>query len=110
MVNMDLVDELGISEETLLELKKCHCYRDKLESFMETLDPDVQYERKMLKDFYQLWTGNEFLLQELWGFEKDMNRHMNYRIPHCCCPELDNDELLGFDGQLITEGCPYHHG
>lgn len=50
----------------------------------------------------------EFVLQGLWGFERNSNFHSHWiRISGCTCPTMDNVERLGF-GRIISGGCPWH--
>lgn len=50
----------------------------------------------------------EFDLQREWGFTPDINHHSYwYRVPHCTCPKMDNQDYLG-SGEIVASDCPVH--
>lgn len=74
-------------ERLIKELGKC------------SLDRDI-------KQIFKAWTENEYKLQDLWGFERNWQMHQGYKLPHCTCAKLDNDDM-GFH-YSISMDCPLH--
>lgn len=52
----------------------------------------------------------EFLMQDVWGFERDANKHTWWLRPKSCtCPKIDNlDPAYYGNGKIIVSSCPLH--
>lgn len=85
------------------EIKKFHVARNGLFHAAELLAEQGRYEEvRLLQDAMH---EVEFKLQELWGFDKDKDRHTFwYRLPHCACPKMD--QMPG--RHTINLNCPIH--
>lgn len=51
----------------------------------------------------------EYRLQALWNFTADSNFHSYwFKMPHCTCPYMDNQERIGTGMFIISGDCPLH--
>lgn len=51
----------------------------------------------------------EYLLQTLWGFERDARFHRYcFEIKGCTCPRMDNRDAHGTDLVFHNNDCPFH--
>ena len=106
ILNPDLIKSQNLSEAEVKQVKELHIIKYNVESKMEDLDPTKN--KQDLLELFELWKDNEFRLQEAWKFPKNANYHRDYLSKHCTCPKLDNDDRLGTDERIVTEGCIYH--
>ena len=105
-LNEQLLKKKKIKGRKLDNLQSLYITIYNIEKKMKALDPETDGKelRRLLKD----WRKVEYQLQEAWGFKKNKNYHCDYRLPHCTCPKIDNDDALGTKFRIVTQGCVYH--
>lgn len=102
MINEELADRLGVSQENRDKINQLHGYLDKLLSEPENVYSE--YER-VVTHIERI----EFELQRLWGFEQNKAFHSYwFRVKGCTCPKLDNQEMVGVGRRIISGDCPFH--
>jgi hypothetical protein len=97
-----------VSDEALAKLRVAHLNRHNIVEKMRSLDPDDECERQELLELRDKWVEQEFELQKLWNFEPNADYHKEYRLPHCICAKMDNDDCWGTPIRYRAEGCIYH--
>lgn len=103
MINYDLARRKGLSPETIAEIEKLQEYREDLGNlYLNKSISAVQYR--------ELWTENEYDLQDLWGFALNSNYHMFWNMKGCTCPKIDNEEAWGTGYYVYSKDCPIHGG
>lgn len=71
-------------------LKYLHKKREELEEEISSCSiSDVGKLKKLLSD----WTEVNNVMQDVWGFEINPQNHASWRLPHCECPKMDNDDF-----------------
>lgn len=108
--NVGLLTTKGIdTPKKRHEILALHFLRHSYTHAMTNCDPKVLKDRRSLRNLANLIEGVEFQLQEAWGFSQDAAFHSYwFRVPHCTCPKLDNQENFGFPQRVINENCPVH--
>ena len=110
MLNQRLVEKQGLSRGDVAKIKMLHNEREMLFKKMEALDPVAdrhELREHCVKDLERL----EFALQEAWKFPQDAKMHSWwFRAPHCSCPYMDNQDMLGTEYKYINGDCPLHGG
>lgn len=106
-LNSRLVADKKLTDDEIWKLVELH--EQKLVIFEEMATALVPEEIKLVRELAAQITKIEFRLQEIWKFPKDENFHAWYRIPHCSCPKLDNDDCRGTPKRFINPRC-YVHG
>ena len=103
MINYDLARRRGLSPETIAKIEKLQEYREDLgKLYLNKNISAVQYR--------ELWTENEYDLQDLWGFALNSNYHMFWRMAGCTCPKMDHEDAWGTEYQVYANDCPIHGG
>ena len=106
MLNTRLADARNISQENREKINALHISRKKLYKCIEELS---EYELKALgKAYAGISRELEFMLQDLWGFDRDITKHRFWELPRCECSKLDNKERYGTPYQIINRDCPLH--
>lgn len=105
-LNDHLIQSQQISDEDIEEIIKLHRIRYSIEEEMSSLDPVK--DGNDLRILFRDWMTNEYNLQKAWNFPSNSYYYRDYTVPHCTCPVLDNDDRLGTDERIVTEGCIYH--
>ncbi len=101
MINYRLAEKKGLSEDTIRDIESMHLYRNNLD--------ELRVAGKLDRtEYLKLWTSNEFLLQDAWGFERDINKHMFWASPYCTCPKLDNRDSWGTPYHYYAADCRLH--
>lgn len=103
-LNARLIIQKNLSKDTIENIKALHVERLQIEETMS----NPQITKDQLQTQFKLWTANQYLLQAAWNFPEDSNFHPSHRLPGCLCAKLDNDERLGTEFKVITQGCPIH--
>lgn len=92
-------------EENIQEIAKLHY---ELQSFFKRIEktPVDKLEKvSIVKEIERI----EFAMQKQWKFEQNSNYHTYwYRVPHCTCPTMDNDDLMGCAARYYNSHCPIH--
>lgn len=102
-LNPAFVEKQGLSETDIEKIKALHVQRLDIFDKMKA-ESDVASLKSLASEVEQC----EFALQEVWGFEKDANMHLWYKVPQCDCPKLDNAERRGSRYKIINEKCKIH--
>lgn len=108
-LNPHLIVKQGLNEDEVRLLEELHEKRLNLFKLMASCDPKMKGDRVMLAEYAQQVEQLEFRMQEAWKFDKDRNMHSWwFRVPHCRCPKLDNEEHIGTPYRIFTQDCPVH--
>lgn len=70
---------------------------------------DEEYLKENRKELTDQWTNNQYKLQELWGFEKNIKMHKFWNVPNCTCPKLDNEDIYPSEKYWTNANCPVHN-
>lgn len=106
--------EALILNKRLLDRQNCWTNLDKLKAlhqerlYIYDLMSDLESNDDLLLMYDALCRQIQFELQEAWGFELDESFHYFWIRPHCTCPVLDNQDLMGIDRKIINSNCPLH--
>ena len=76
-----------------------------------TTPHDVKTVDGFIHNVNQQLSDVELRLQDLWGFDRDPNKHTWWLRPkYCLCPKMDNTDPAFFGGGKIINGdCPIHN-
>ena len=108
-LNPYLIDKQELTEAEVEYIKHLHGIREELFKNMEPLNPENPEELEMLRHGAEELRDIEFALQRAWKFEENSEYHSWwFRIPHCTCPKLDNEEMVGVRGWWYSSICPIH--
>lgn len=105
-LNESLAKQQKVTSEQLANLVRLHERKLMLFDQMQELDPHTQQAK--LKALAAVFEQIEYQLQENWNFTQDRNFHEWYLVPHCSCPQLDNQDRKGTPYRVITQTCPIH--
>ena len=103
-LNEYLILQQKLSEVEVEQILRLHEYKLTICAKMEALLPDNPKIKVYAKDLEQL----EFLLQDAWKFERNINYHKFWEAPHCTCPKMDNDDAWPSGHYIRNFGCPVH--
>ena len=103
-LNEHLILQQKLSESEVLQILKLHEYRLTIRAKMKALPPDNPKIKAYAKDLEHV----EFLLQDAWKFERNINYHKFWEAPHCTCPKMDNDDAWPSGHYVRNFGCPVH--
>ena len=104
MINWRLAESMGISVTAIEEIEYLQDSRELLVHRMKNLPSDHVAQVRLL----EVWRENETKLQKLWGCEPNSDFWREFNLPHCTCPKMDNEELVGTPKRLSLSGCPVH--
>jgi hypothetical protein len=104
-LNEELVIIRGLDKDDVAKIVKIHEKRWEKIELMKTLDATDKRELHALRDEI---TDLDFQLQDLWKFERNINFHNFFDLPHCTCPKMDNRGRLGSPYKFYAEDCPLH--
>jgi len=110
-INPNFALKQGIeTQEKIDEINNIHNNIKKTLEVMKLLNPDNEDELNDLRNLDKFITSCDFILQELWGFEQNINYHTWWlREPHCKCPSMDNRDPIYYGrGKIINSNCPIH--
>ena len=105
-LNERLILQQNLSESEVAEILRLHEYKLTIRAKMKALPPDNPKIKAYAKDLEQV----EFLLQDAWKFERNINYHKFWEAPHCNCPKMDNDDAWPSGHYVRHLGCPVHGG
>lgn len=103
-LNERLVLQQKLSESEVAEILRLHEYKLTIRAKMKALPPDNPKIKAYAKDLERI----EFLLQDAWKFERNINYHKFWEAPHCTCPKMDNDDAYPTGYYVRHLGCPVH--
>lgn len=100
--NMVLVQNLSVDD-----LDKLILLHEKLHSLFDEMRECKNMA--VLPSYVKRVEEIEYEMQLAWKFPKDPSKHCWwYRVPHCKCPEIDNQENWGIPRRVINRECPVH--
>ena len=102
VANPELVKRMKVPLKNVMTIDRLHMIVDELISDMKKTDP----KSAEFKELLQKWRQVQFELQQLWSFKVDQGKWCEYRLPHCSCPKLDNDDM-GYH-MYFSGDCPVH--
>lgn len=102
-LNKRLVEQQGVSDEELENLKDLHVRLGRVYAQMRETD-DIQLLRELASECEAI----EFEQQKNWHFEQDPNFHNWYNVPKCLCPKIDNHDMKGTKYRIFASDCPIH--
>ena len=103
-LNEHLILQQKLSESEVLQILKLHEYKLTIRAKMRALPSDNPKIKAYAKDLERV----EFLLQDAWKFERNINYHKFWEAPHCTCPKMDNDDAYPTGYYVRHLGCPVH--
>lgn len=106
MINLELVEKRGLSEEDARNILNLQQKRDSL--FLKLY---YAKDERLLKIIYKAIVANEYKLQKLWGFPEDETFHNLHgaHVPQCSCPTIDNIERVGATkARVVNSDCKIH--
>jgi hypothetical protein len=110
-VNLELAEEQELKDDDVRRIHFLQCIRGDIERVMEYTDP---LATKVLVELYKQWCWTEDMIVKIWKFDKVRSDKLRkeYKLPHCSCPTMDNDDLMYGVTELryIDNGCIYHGG
>jgi hypothetical protein len=109
LLNPRLIAQQKLTEQEVDRVEQLHEIREQLFDILENLDITSKSDRRFLRASVDMLETIEYQMQAAWKF--DLNRDMHswwYRIPHCTCPKMDNDDNLGTPYRIRTLTCPAH--
>ena len=104
-INPEMLIQQKISTEsdTFKKLKEAQAERISIFYQMELTD-----DENLLAKLDSAFTANEFYLQNLWGFEENIDFHKFWEAPKCTCPKLDNNDQYPTGYYSYNQSCPIH--
>lgn len=108
-LNQRLVLRQKLTQEEIDKIVDLHNERARLFWEWERLNPENPIDRDTMRAAPAIVEAIEFALQRAWKFPADRRYHSWwYKIPHCACPKLDNQDAQGTDQRIYVKGCPVH--
>lgn len=102
-INSSLVLRQKISDSGLKKIIALHVERIKMEEAF------VSTENKMSgEEYWDKWTQNQYALQEAWGFEKNGDYHVFWKMGGCSCPSMDNQMNYPSGPYYFKSNCAVH--
>lgn len=103
-LNERLILQKNLSESEVEQILRLHEYRLTIRAKMRALPSDNPKVKAYAKDLEQI----EFLLQDAWKFERNINYHKFWEAPHCTCPKMDNEDAWPSGYYVKALDCPVH--
>lgn len=70
---------------------------------------EKETDKNVLRQYAKDVTTIEFSLQKAWKFKEDARFHSFwYKLPHCTCPKMGNEDMRGSDCVIYDRGCILH--
>lgn len=109
ILNQSLVSKQDVSTDKEQHIIELHKILNSVIKSMRTLDPENQRDLIELKESVKIVESLEYMLQCSWNFSVDKNYHSWWhRLPHCRCPNMDNNERQGTQYRVYNGECPLH--
>ncbi len=102
-MNLQLAKQRNLSDESIELIKDLHRQRTKLMGRAKRFKK-ADTIRRLAKEA----TALEYRLQEAWGFPLDARFHKFWLLPHCSCPQMDNEERYGTGYAVYSSECLIH--
>ena len=103
-LNERLILQQNLSESEVEQILRLHEYKLTVRATMRALPSDNPKIKAYAADLEQI----EFLLQDAWKFERNINYHKFWEAPHCTCPKMDNDDAWPSGYYVRNLSCPVH--
>lgn len=103
MINKKLAKDRNIPDKTINEIELYHELRDFIHKRMGKTK-----SRKNLQTYNKSLDIIEEILQELWGFDRNINYIKFWERPKCSCPHLDNNDRYPYGYYIINNDCVLH--
>ena len=103
-LNERLILQQKLSESEVAEILRLHEYKLTIRAKMWALPSDNPKIKAYAKELEQI----EFLLQDAWKFERNINYHKFWEAPHCTCPKMDNEDAWPSGYYVKALVCPVH--
>ena len=108
-LNPKLIKKQKLNKRQIEVVVDLHVGLDEVMKEMEAKEINNFLDQKFIQDCAGVVREYEFKLQEAWGFEQNVNNHSWwFRVPHCTCPAMDNEDYVGTELNVFTTGCPVH--
>jgi len=107
-LNNRLIDRQGLNDTEVDNVKELHLELERFFDEVSNLNPRKisEIDANSIVDTVE---RIEFAMQEAWKFEPNSKMHSWwFRTPHCKCPHMDNQDVLGTDLRYISSSCPLH--
>jgi hypothetical protein len=102
-LNPSLVKRQGLTNRETTTIQRLHETRLDIEEAMSKTKNE-----RALKILMNEWTMCQFELQKAWKFPEDINFHQFWTVPHCECPQLDNQDRYPQGPYVYNLSCPVH--
>ncbi len=105
VLNLHILISQGLAgdDEAIENLKALNYERMVLEEGMENTNPLDIY---MMTYYVNMIEAIDYQLQGIWGFDEDNTRHRFWELPHCTCP--NGEDNLGSEVKQIDINCLVH--
>lgn len=100
--NLDLLKQQG-KEHNRKHIENMYDAQFAIYKVMGNLD-----DKTTLRTLDKTLTEIEFVLQDLWGFERNANFHRFWYRPKCSCSRMDNEDRYGTNTFVRNLECVLH--
>lgn len=108
-LNKSLVERQELSEDDIEELQHLHSTREDLFRLAGNLDLTKETDVATIRVYATLLEALEYDMQRVWKFDQNPHYHSWwYKMPHCKCPTMDNDDLMGSEYRICNTDCKIH--
>lgn len=105
-LNNNLIRDLKISDKNIERLVDLHLEKHNL--FKKMRKAATNEDLQKLSELAAEVTVIEFLLQDTWGFPRELKYHKFWELPGCNCPVFDNSEVWPAEVYWRSSSCPIH--
>lgn len=102
-INPVLAERQNVSDDVLKNIIMFHRIRLRMHDYIEKTD-----DREKLRVINHSLVNLEFKLQDLWGFERNIDYYRFWYVPKCTCPKMDNDDNYPLGMYYRSKDCPLH--
>lgn len=102
-INLELAKKQGLKRTQILNIQTLQHERDNVEQEMHNLGISKE-TKKDYKNLLLRWFDINYVLQDIWRFELNVDKHQTWLLPNCKCPKLDNSDFG--EHYYSTKGCP----
>jgi hypothetical protein len=107
-LNGRLAKQQNLTDDDVLEIKLIHLALENYFLGIKNMDPTT-WTRSFKRDIIERVEKIEFALQRAWKFKENRDMHSWwYKVPHCSCPYMDNEDMIGISHRYISSGCILH--
>lgn len=107
-LNQQLVRKQQLNDDDQLEIKLIHLSLEEYFVAIKGMNPTM-WSQSFKRDIIERVEKIEFALQRAWGFYENRDMHSWwFKVPHCSCPYMDNQDLMGVSHRYVSSGCILH--